>query len=81
MGVLACRPGAELGFVPRGPPEALSWPGWSVTLLARVSVSLISVSLSLPLSGYIHSLHLHVCREPPSLSFLLFSLSLTSLCL
>ena len=36
MGVLACRPGAELGFVPRGPPEALSWPGWSVTLLARV---------------------------------------------
>lgn len=81
MEVLAYHPGAELGFVPRGPPEAPSWPGWSVTPLARVSGSLVSMSLSLPLSGYTHSLHLRVCRDPPSLSFLLFSLSLTSLCL
>ena len=40
VGVLACRPGAELGSVPKGPPEAPpsqagpshSWPGLSPSL-------------------------------------------------
>lgn len=80
MGVLAYHPGAELGFVPRGPPEAPSWPGWSITPLARVSVSLVSMSLSLSLSLATLILSISVYVETPISLFPPFSPCLSPLC-